>query len=51
MEFLALPPTSQAKEIVNRYEAHTLYVDVDDAGVLADIDDPEAYRNLTGLSK
>jgi molybdenum cofactor cytidylyltransferase len=45
-EFLALPPTSQAKEIVNRYEARTLYIEVEDAGVLADIDDPEEYKRL-----
>lgn len=45
-EFLALPPTSQAKEIVNRHEARTLYIEVEDAGVLADIDDPAAYQRL-----
>jgi molybdenum cofactor cytidylyltransferase len=50
-EFLALPPTGQAKEIVNRHEARTLYIEVDDAGVLADIDDPEAFRKLAGSVK
>ena len=25
-----------------------VYVDVEDAGILADVDDPEAYRSLTG---
>lgn len=45
-DFLALPPTGQAKEIVNRHEARTLYIEVEDAGVLADIDDPAAYQRL-----
>lgn len=50
-EFLALPATSRAKEIVNRHEARTLYIEVDDPGVLADIDDPEAYQKLAGSAK
>jgi len=45
-EFLALPPDSQAKIVVHRHAAETRYVEVDDAGILADIDDPEAYRRL-----
>jgi molybdenum cofactor cytidylyltransferase len=43
-EFLALPPEGQAKEVVRRHAAH--YLDTLDAGVLSDIDDPEAYRML-----
>jgi molybdenum cofactor cytidylyltransferase len=43
-EFLALPPTAQAKEVVRRHPAH--YLDTSDAGVLSDIDDPAAYRKL-----
>jgi len=43
-EFLALPPTAQAKEVVRRHPAH--YVDTQDPGVLSDIDDPNAYRIL-----
>lgn len=50
-EFLDLPATGRAKEIVNRHEARTLYLEVDDPGVLADIDDPEAYRKLAGSAK
>jgi len=50
-EFLDLPVTSRAKEIVNRHQARTLYLEVDDPGVLADIDDPEAYRKLAGSAK
>ena len=45
-ELLSLPPTGQAREVVHRHIAETLYVDVDDAGILSDIDDPEAYRRL-----
>ncbi len=45
-EFLALGPGGQARDVVHRYAARTCYVDVDDPGVLRDIDDPEAYRAL-----
>jgi molybdenum cofactor cytidylyltransferase len=45
-EFLALPPEAQAKEVVRRHVDRTHYLDTFDAGVLSDIDDPEAYRIL-----
>jgi molybdenum cofactor cytidylyltransferase len=45
-EFLALPAEGQAKEVVRRHTDRTLYLDTFDAGVLSDIDDPEAYRML-----
>jgi molybdenum cofactor cytidylyltransferase len=45
-EFLALPAEGQAKEVVRRHADRTLYLDTVDAGVLSDIDDPEAYRML-----
>jgi len=45
-EFLALPPEGQAKEVVRRHVNRTHYLDTFDAGVLSDIDDPEAYRML-----
>jgi CTP:molybdopterin cytidylyltransferase MocA len=47
-ELLALPPTAQASEVVHRFVDRTQYVDVDDAGIFTDIDDPAAYRKLTG---
>jgi molybdenum cofactor cytidylyltransferase len=47
-EFLALPPTAQARQVVHGHKSETQYVDVDDPGVLADIDDIEAYRRLAG---
>ena len=45
-EFLALPADAQAKEVVRRHVERTRYLDTLDAGVLSDIDDPEAYRML-----
>jgi molybdenum cofactor cytidylyltransferase len=45
-EFLALPAEGQAKEVVHRHADRTRYLDTFDPGVLADIDDPEAYRIL-----
>jgi molybdenum cofactor cytidylyltransferase len=45
-EFLALAPTEETRVVVNRYADAIRYLDVDDAGVLADVDDPEAYRAL-----
>jgi molybdenum cofactor cytidylyltransferase len=45
-EFLALPAEAQAKDVVRRHADRTLYLDTFDAGVLSDIDDPEAYRVL-----
>jgi molybdenum cofactor cytidylyltransferase len=46
-EILALPATDQARDVVHRHIAETIYVDVDDPGILTDVDDPEAYRLLT----
>ena len=48
-EFLALPVEAQAREIIHRHAAEACYVDVDDPGILRDVDDPEAYRSLGGL--
>jgi molybdenum cofactor cytidylyltransferase len=45
-EFLA--ETGAARDVVHRHVDDTRYFDVDDAGILADIDDAEAYRALTG---
>jgi molybdenum cofactor cytidylyltransferase len=47
-EFLALPAEGRAKEVVRRHADRTCYLDTGDAGVLSDIDDPEAYRVLQG---
>lgn len=45
-ELLALPPAAEAREVVHAHVERTEYVDVDDAGIFADVDDPEAYRRL-----
>ena len=45
-ELLALPPTAEAREVVHAHVDRTEYVDVDDAGIFTDVDDPEAYRRL-----
>ena len=46
-EMLALPPTAKASDVVHRHVPNTVYVDVHDAGILIDIDDPAAYRAVT----
>jgi len=45
-EFLALPPDSQARVVTHRHASEIGYIDVADAGILDDIDDPEAYHRL-----
>lgn len=46
LEMLALPATAQARDVVHAHVAHTLYVDVDDPGILTDIDNLARYNNL-----
>ena len=45
-EFLALPASSSAREVINRHENRIAYIDVEDPGILADVDDPAAYARL-----
>jgi molybdenum cofactor cytidylyltransferase len=45
-EFLSLPPDAQAKVVIARHFDDTRWVDVDDAGILDDVDDAAAYRRL-----
>jgi molybdenum cofactor cytidylyltransferase len=45
-EFLALDRAAQARDVIHRYLARTCYVDVDDPGILRDIDDLKTYRAL-----
>ena len=40
-------PAVGAKSVVRAHEASVLDVEVDDEGVLQDIDTPEDYRRLT----
>jgi molybdenum cofactor cytidylyltransferase len=47
-EFLAIPAGGAAREIVRAHDAQTEFVDMDDPGILADIDDAAAYSRLLG---
>ena len=46
-EFQALPPTAETRAIVNLHADEIAYLDVDDPGILADIDTREAYQEMT----
>ena len=48
-EILALPSTAQARDVIHKHVPDTLYIDVDDPGILTDVDDPERYRRLAGV--
>ncbi len=50
-EFLALPATAAARDVVRRHADDTEFLDVEDSGVVDDIDDPAAYRVLLGAEK
>lgn len=45
-ELLALPCDAKASDVIHRHVPRTHYVDVDDRGILTDVDDPAAYRHL-----
>jgi CTP:molybdopterin cytidylyltransferase MocA len=45
-EFLELAPTEETRVVVNRHADAIRYLDLNDAAVLADVDDPEAYLAL-----
>jgi molybdenum cofactor cytidylyltransferase len=47
-EFLALDIASTARDVVDRHAAEIHYLEVDDPAILDDVDDPEAFRRLTG---
>lgn len=50
-ELSALPLTAQARDVIHGHVADTFYIDVDDPGILTDIDDREAYRRLTEAAR
>jgi molybdenum cofactor cytidylyltransferase len=50
-EFLALPLSASARDVVARHAADSIFIDVDDPGILADIDDAEAYARLSAGSR
>jgi len=45
-EFLALPLEAQARDVIHAHAGETAYVDVEDTGILVDVNDPEAYQRL-----
>jgi len=45
-ELLSLPVAARTSDVIHSHAAETLYVDVDDRGILTDIDDPQAYEAL-----
>ena len=47
-DMLRLPSDESPKSMVRRHQDRTLYVDVEDAGVLKDIDRPSDYEALEG---
>lgn len=47
-ELLALPPGGAARDVIRAHYPEATWVDVEDPGILADIDDVAAYRALTG---
>jgi CTP:molybdopterin cytidylyltransferase MocA len=50
-ELNALPLTAQARDVIHSHVPDTLYIDVDDPGILTDIDDREAYRRLSEAAR
>lgn len=48
-EFLSLPAGAQARDVVRRHAA--AYIEVEDPGVLLDVDDPEAYDRLIRVAE
>ena len=47
-EFLGRAATDETRAVIQAHQDEILYVDVDDPGVLADIDDVLEYRRLVG---
>jgi len=45
-EFLAVPPNGSAKQVIESHAPEIHYLDLEDPGVIRDIDDPAAYRAL-----
>ena len=45
-EMLALPADASPKEVIHAHRADTEFVDVDDPGILRDIDRPSDYEGL-----
>jgi molybdenum cofactor cytidylyltransferase len=50
-ELLALPLSAKASDVVHGHVDRTKYLDVDDPGILVDVDDPAAYRRLVETAR
>ena len=48
-DFLALPPTEETRAAIDAHPDRITYLDVNDPGILADIDDAAAYRKMTAM--
>jgi molybdenum cofactor cytidylyltransferase len=44
--FLTEPVTGQPRDVIARHREQTAYLDVDEPGVVVDVDYPQDYRNL-----
>ncbi|MBN1478661.1 nucleotidyltransferase family protein [candidate division KSB1 bacterium] len=45
-EIIAMPATATAKDIVRKYAAETLFVDMDSDGILLDADTPQDFEKI-----
>jgi molybdenum cofactor cytidylyltransferase len=45
-ELLGLSPEAGANSVIRKYRESTQFVEVDDAGILVDVDDPASYQKL-----
>jgi molybdenum cofactor cytidylyltransferase len=45
-EILALPAEASAKDVIHAHRPQTRFLDVDDAGVITDVDSPPEYEDL-----
>jgi molybdenum cofactor cytidylyltransferase len=45
-ELLELPCTAQARDVIRQYGERTCFADVDDPGIVADIDTPDDYAKF-----
>jgi len=46
-ELLRLPLEAQARDVIRQHGDSVIFVEVPDAGIVNDVDTPEAYRELT----
>jgi CTP:molybdopterin cytidylyltransferase MocA len=45
-ELLELPASATARDVIHRHTRATLYIPVEDPGILYDVDDPASYERL-----